>query len=150
MADVPNEQGLDARARVAVGTGLLVAAGGMDGLGAASDEVDLFLVRPGRDPPVARVTPTPSPLFAARTHALTLQLGPGLAIFVSGTGSSGAPARGAELVEVRLDALPGEVVPTGSFPIAAAAHALTRLEDRSVLVVGDGLVLAYVPPRSPE
>ncbi len=150
IAEVPNEQDLDARAWVAVGTGLVVAAGGMDRLGAASDAVDLFLVRPDRDPPVARVTPSPSPLFAPRSHAQALQLGPGLAIFVSGTASTGAPVRGAELVEVRLDALPGEVVPTGSFPIEAAARALTRLEDRSVLVVGDGLVLAYVPPRGPE
>jgi hypothetical protein len=149
-ADVPNEQDLDARAWVAVGTGLVVAAGGMDTLGAPSDAVDLFLVRPDREPPIARVTPSPSPLFAPRAHAHALRLGPGLALFVSGTGSAGAAVRGAELVEVRLDALPGEVVPTGSFPIAARAQALTRLDDHSVLVVGDGLVLAYVPPRGPE
>ena len=150
VRDVPNDQRLDARAWVAVETGLVVAAGGTDPMGATSDAVDLFLVRPDRDPPVARVTPPPSPLFTARAHAHALRLGPGLALLVSGDASSGLPARGAELVEVRLDALPGEVVPTGSFPIEAHANALARLDDGSVLVVGDGLIAAYVPPRGPE
>ncbi|MFO0714163.1 MAG: hypothetical protein U0353_30175 [Sandaracinus sp.] len=149
-ASVPLDPVLDGRAWVAVETGLLVAAGGMDAARITTDAVDLYLVRPDVEPPIARVTPTPSPLFAPRGHAVPLRLGPGLALFVSGTDDASLPVRGAELVEVRLDALPGDVVPTGSLPVEASARALARLRDHSVLVVGRGLVAAYVPPRGPD
>lgn len=150
VRSVPIEPALDARALVAVERGLVVAAGGLDALGATSDAVDLYVVRPDREPPIARVTPAPEPLFSARSGAIGLRLGPGLALFGSGLAADGAPVRGAELVEVRLDALPGDVVPTGSLPIDARILSAARLADHSVVVVGTGLVAAYTPPRGPE
>jgi len=150
VRSVSIEPALDARALVAVENGLVVAAGGVDTLGVVSDAVDLYVVRPDRDPPIARVTPAPEPLFAARSSAVPLRLGPGLALFCSGLDDAGAPVRGAELVEVRLDALPGDVVPTGALPVDARALAMARLADRSVVVVGPGLAAAYIPPRGPE
>jgi len=150
VRSAPIEPALDARALVAVENGLVVAAGGVDELGVTSDAVDLYVVRPDREPPIARVTPAPEPLFAARSGAVPLRLGPGLALFCSGVDDAGLPVRGAELVEVRLDALPGDVVPTGALPLDARVAAAARLADRSVVVVGAGLAAAYVPPRGPE
>jgi hypothetical protein len=140
---------LEGRALIAVETGLVVAAGGADALGAPSDAVDLFLVRLDPSPDVARFSPAPSPLYAPRAHAVVIALGPGLALFVGGTGTAGAPVAGAELVEVRLDTLPGRIFPTGTLPAGATAWAGARLADRSVLVVGGGLLSVYVPPRGP-
>ena len=148
--EVMLEPALEARAWVAVENGLVVAAGGLDAAGVASDAVDLYLVRPEHEVPIARVTPAPNPLFAPRAHALALRLGPGLALFASGRDTTLAPVRGGELVEVRLDALPGDVVPTGSLPLDVRGLAMTRLSDHSVLLVGEGVVAAYVPPRGPD
>ncbi len=141
---------LEGRAWVAVETGLVVAAGGIDAAGTISDAVDLYLVRPEHDPWLSRVSPAPSALFAPRADAIATRLGPGLALIASGRGPGASAVRGSELVEVRLDSLPGEVVPTGSLPVDVRANAMTRLLDRSVLLVGERLVAAYVPPRGPE
>ncbi len=141
---------LDSRALVAVETGLVVAAGGSDALGAPSDMVDLFVVRLDTHPRVARFSPAPSLLYAARADAIALGLGPGLALFVGGMDAAGAPVPGAELVEVRLDTLPGRVLPTGALAPGAAAAAAARLADRSVLVGGAGVLSAYIPPRGPS
>jgi hypothetical protein len=140
---------LEDRALVALETGLVVAAGGR-AAGATSNEVDLYVVRLDRSPPIERVSPAPPRLFAPRADAVALRLGPGLALIAGGVDDAGAPLAGAELIEVRLDALPGDVVPTGSLPTASRARAAVRLADRSVLVVGDGLASVFVPPRGPE
>lgn len=127
-----------------VARGLVLVAGGRDAAGRALDRA-LLLVLDGNGVLDELTSP---PLFAARAGAVATSFGAGLALVVGGRGEGGVPLASAELFQVALDELPGEIAATGSMPVPVEQGTALPLDDGTVLVLGQ-LPLLYFPPREP-
>jgi hypothetical protein len=66
---------------------------------------------------------------------------------LGGHDATGATVRAAEIAEVRIDFLPGDVVLTGSLPTGANVGAATTLLDHTVLVASEDTLSLYFSPR---
>ncbi|MFK7986730.1 MAG: hypothetical protein AB8I08_11955 [Sandaracinaceae bacterium] len=122
--------------------GLVAVVGGVDAEGPV-DEV-LLLVLGGDRPRLLR----PPPLFEARRNPAVVRLSEGLVLIAGGVGVEGALAS-AELFQVGLADLPGDVSVTGSLPFRMPSPRGTRLADGSVLIVGAEGCALYFDPRDP-
>lgn len=128
------------RAIAIASTNEIAIAGGRDAAGTASDALEVWAVMP-----LTPITPSPPPLFSARSGASAIAAGPRLLLIAGGLGALGEPMAGTELVD--LSVLPGDVTATGSLPTAAASARGCALRDRSVLVAFDREIAVYFPPR---
>ncbi|HHH30256.1 MAG TPA: hypothetical protein ENK57_18205 [Polyangiaceae bacterium] len=122
---------------------LVLVCGGMTAAG-PTDRMDLLIV----DERGAADQLHPRPLATPRAGAAVIPSGSGRALVVGGRGRFSLPHDTAELFEVRLDDLPGEVVPTGHAPGPLPNPHGTLLDDGSILVVDEGLIAIYFSPRS--
>jgi len=128
--------------------GLVLLAGGETSAGEPTGGVTILVVQPDQSAPLAALSPSPPPLFEARTGAAAISLGTGLALVVGGLGADGSPIVDAEIAEVRLDFLPGDVVLTGSLGGAGRVTAGAPLPDHTLLLASGGALSLYFSPRS--
>jgi len=131
----------------AIDTGLVLVVGGRDAAGMVTGAVTILVVQPNQSPVITALSPAPPPLFRARVDAAAVELGTGLALVVGGVDASGAAVREAEIVEVSLDFITGNVVLTGSVPTATIPTAATRLSDHTILVAEGADLSLYFSPR---
>ncbi|MEQ9076662.1 MAG: hypothetical protein RLP09_22585 [Sandaracinaceae bacterium] len=124
-------------------TGLVAIAGGEQD-GAVTDAIAVFVVR--RDT-LTELSPAPPRLFVPRRDAATVELPSGAVLFVGGMGDGDTPLGSAELLEVRLDELPGDVSATGRLASPAGRPRAALLDDGTTLVVGGGAASLYFDPR---
>lgn len=136
---------LESAGVAALGPGLVLVAGGRDASG-PSAAIDLLILRDER---VAVLAPRPRALAVPRLHPTAVPFGLGRALVVGGRDGLELPHDTSELFEVRVDDLPGDAVPTGRVPVAAADPRGVALDDGSVLVVDRALLAHYFSPRSP-
>ncbi len=127
-----------------IGPQLVLITGGVVGA-APSDRMDLLIV----DERGAANQLHPRPLAAPRRGPGVIAAGGGRALVVGGRGRFGLAHDTAELFEVSLADLPGDVVPTGRAPTSAAQPQGVLLDDGTVLVLDDGLAAIYFLPRGP-
>jgi len=144
-APVRSELGLadvSAAGMAAIGPQLVLISGGMVG-SSPSDRMDLLIV----DERGAADQLHPRALAAPRADPAVIAAGDGRALVVGGRGRFGLAHDTAELFEVRLDDLPGDVVPTGRAPSSVAQPRGVMLDDGTVLVVDASVAAAYFLPR---
>lgn len=130
----------------ALDTGLVLLAGGSS-MGNVTGTVTILVVQPSQTPVITALSPPPPPLFRPRLDAAAVPLGPGLALVVGGVDASGAAVGEAEIVEVSLEFITGNVVLTGTLRSTAIPTAATRLSDHTVLVAEGSALSLYFSPR---
>ncbi len=130
----------------ALDTGLVLLAGGSS-MGSVTGAVTILLIQPSQSPVVTALSPAPPPLFRPRIDAAAVPFGPGLALVVGGSDASGAAVGEAEIVEVSLEFITGNVVLTGTLPSPAIPTAAARLSDHTVLVAEGSALSLYFSPR---